>query len=380
MSTYDYIIIGAGAAGLLLADGLGKDPFFGNRSILLLDRDLKQKNDRTWCFWEAGKENFDIILHKSWEHLYFADKNFSKTTPIAPYTYKMLRAMDFYRYYKDRITKYPNIKFLTETVNDIHDEGTVVSVRTGRETYMGSKVFNSIFDYGPLLAQKKFPVLQQHFLGWFVKTSKPVFHIDRANFMDFSVPQRGNTRFMYVLPLSSTEALIEYTLFSKEVLQTEEYEMEIAAYLQDRLHCGEYEILEKERGNIPMTCYNFNTHNSKNLMNIGVAGGWAKPSSGYTFMRTHKKTKRLVQFLKKDPLLDQFFKRDRFWYYDLLLLDILDRDNGKGQTIFGNIFRHCPPQTVFKFLDEDSNIWEDLKIIAACPKKEFIFALLRRIF
>ncbi|HLT52021.1 MAG TPA: lycopene cyclase family protein, partial [Arenibacter sp.] len=62
MSTYDYIIIGAGAAGLLLADGLGKDPFFRNRSILLLDRDLKQKNDRTWCFWEAGKGDFDIIL------------------------------------------------------------------------------------------------------------------------------------------------------------------------------------------------------------------------------------------------------------------------------------------------------------------------------
>lgn len=380
MPTYDYIIIGAGAAGLLLADGLGKDPFFNNRSILLLDRDLKQQNDRTWCFWETGEGDFDTILYKSWNRIYVAGPNFSKTMPIAPYTYKMLRAIDFYRSYKDGIAKYPNITLLTETVIDVQDDGNVVWVQTETKTLKGRKVLNSIFDYAPLLEQKEFPVLQQHFLGWFVKSPEPVFDVDRANFMDFSIPQRGNTRFMYVLPLSSTEALIEYTLFSKEVLQTEEYEMEIAAYLQDRLHCGEYEILEKERGNIPMTCYNFNIHNSKNLMNIGVAGGWAKPSSGYTFMRTHKKTKRLVQFLKKDPPLDQFFKRDRFWYYDLLLLDILDRDNGKGQTIFGNIFRHCPPQTVFKFLDEDSNIWEDLKIIAACPKKEFIFALLRRIF
>lgn len=380
MPTYDYIIIGAGAAGLLLADGLGKDPFFANRSILLLDRDLKQKNDRTWCFWEVGEGDFDPILHKSWDHIYFADENFSKTIPLAPYTYKMLRGIDFYRFYKDRIAKYPNIKFLKETVNNVQDDGTTVLVKTETETFKGRKVFNGIFDYAQLLKQKKYPVLQQHFLGWFVKTTAPVFHVDRVNFMDFSVPQRGNTRFMYVLPLSSTEALIEYTLFSKNVLPIKEYETEIAAYLQDRLNCGEYKIVDTEKGNIPMSCYNFNIHNSKNLMNIGIAGGWAKPSSGYTFMRTHKKTRNLVQFLKKDPPLNYFFKKDRFWYYDLLLLDILDRDNSKGQSIFGSIFRHCPPRTVFKFLDEDSNIWEDLRVIASCPKKEFILALLRRIF
>lgn len=380
MPTYDYIIIGAGAAGLLLADGLGKDSFFANRSILLLDRDLKQKNDRTWCFWEVGEGDFDPILHKSWDRIYFADENFSKTIPLAPYAYKMLRGIDFYRSYKDRIAKYPNIKFLTAIVNNVHDDGTTVLVKTETETFKGRKIFNGIFDYAKLLEQKKYPVLQQHFLGWFVKTTAPVFNVNQVNFMDFSVPQRGNTRFMYVLPLSSTEALIEYTLFSKNVLPSKEYEMEIAAYLQDRLNCGEYEIVDTEKGNIPMSCYNFNIHNSKNLMNIGIAGGWAKPSSGYTFMRTHKKTRDLVQFLKKDPPLNYFFKKDRFWYYDLLLLDILDRDNSKGQAIFGNIFRYCPPQTVFKFLDEDSNIWEDLKVIASCPKKEFILALLRRIF
>ncbi|HUH46013.1 MAG TPA: lycopene cyclase family protein [Arenibacter sp.] len=380
MPIYDYIIIGAGAAGLLLADGLGKDPYFANSSILVLDRNLKQKNDRTWCFWEVGKGDFDSLVHKSWNHIYFADKSFSKTMPIAPYTYKMIKSIDFYRFYKDRIATYPNIKFSTGTVNHIWDDGTAVTVKTGTKIFKGRKVFNSIFDYAPLHEQKKYPVLQQHFLGWFVKTSKPVFHVDRATFMDFSVSQGGNTRFMYMLPLSSSEALIEYTLFSKNVLPTKEYETEIATYLQDRLNCSEYEIWDKEKGNIPMSCYNFNIHNSKNLINIGIAGGWTKPSSGYTFMRTHKKIQKLIQFLKKDSPLNHFFKKNRFWYYDLLLVDVLDHDNSKGQTIFGNIFRRCPPQTVFKFLDEDSNIWEDLKIIAACPKKEFILALLRRIF
>jgi len=60
MPTYDYIIIGAGAAGLMLADTMGKDAFFAEKSILLLDKDTKETNDRTWCFWEKGTGLFDL--------------------------------------------------------------------------------------------------------------------------------------------------------------------------------------------------------------------------------------------------------------------------------------------------------------------------------
>ncbi len=48
MAKYDYIIIGVGAAGLMLADTLGKEPLFKYMSILLLDRDANMANDRTW--------------------------------------------------------------------------------------------------------------------------------------------------------------------------------------------------------------------------------------------------------------------------------------------------------------------------------------------
>ena len=63
--------------------------------------------------------------------------------------------------------------------------------------------------------------------------------------MDFSVEQRSNTRFMNVLPTSSTEALIEYTLFSKDLLPKKEYETEIENYIQ-KLGISAYEIIEKE--------------------------------------------------------------------------------------------------------------------------------------
>jgi lycopene beta-cyclase len=380
MITYDYIIIGAGASGLLLADALGKDSYFSGKSILLLEKNLSRPNDRTWCFWEIGEGEFDAILHKTWDQILVADDQYSKRMPIAPYRYKMLRAEDFYTAYHTKIKTHANITFLEGAVHDIVDKGSEIFVTTETKTFKGKKVFNSIFDYKLLLQQKKYPVLQQHFIGWVVKTTKPIFDRNLATFMDFSIPQNGNTRFMYVLPFSKTEALIEYTLFSVNTLPELEYEEAIKTYLTDNLHCEDYQIVEKEKGNIPMTCYNFNVHNSKTIMHIGIAGGWAKPSSGYTFMRTYQRTKALIPFLKKEKPLNTFIKKDRFWFYDLLLLDILFRDNSKGRLIFGQLFKRRSPQKIFKFLDEKTSLWEDLVIIAACPKKEFILAFLRRIF
>ena len=81
--------------------------------------------------------------------------------------------------------------------------------------------------------------------------------------MDFTVAQKGNTRFMYVLPYAKNEALFEYTLFSKELLPYDHYKSEIEKYLKDK-NITDYEIIEKEQGSIPMTSYKFWKNNSKN--------------------------------------------------------------------------------------------------------------------
>ncbi len=377
---FDYIIIGAGAAGLMLADAMGNDGFFKNKSILLLDKDAKNTNDRTWCYWEKGKGEFDAIVSKTWEYIYFGGQNFSNRFNISPYRYKLIRGIDFYEAYLHRINSYPHITFQQEEVYEIEDSEKITKVITKENVFSAHQVFNSIFDYKEIIHQKKYPVLQQHFIGWFVKTRKPVFIQDQATFMDFSVPQKGNTRFMYVLPFSENEALVEYTLFSETPLSTEEYEIAIKQYLNEKLNCTDYQILEKEKGNIPMTCYDFSQHNTNNVVRIGTAGGWSKASTGYTFYNTGKKTKALINHLKKGRALNSFDKKRKFWYYDLLLLDILFKNNGRGQYIFETLFKNRPPQLIFKFLDEETSFWEDLKIISGCPKKEFIRAFVERIF
>ncbi|QBA63111.1 lycopene cyclase family protein [Muriicola soli] len=381
MTEYDFIIIGAGAAGLMLADGLGKDPAFRNKSILLLDKDDKSRNDRTWCIWEKGIGPFDQLIHKEWKQIYFGGKKFKKSLNIAPYSYKMIRGVDFYSHFKDRLGSYSNISFVQATVSDIneHSDGKVV-IKTSVGDYSTVQVFNSWFSYGNIRSNAKYPVLQQHFIGWFVKSEEPVFTPGQATFMDFSIEQKGNTRFMYVLPFSEKEALVEYTLFSSQLLEDKEYEEAIQDYMLSEFNCSDYRILEKEKGSIPMTCYDFSQHNSKSVFHIGTAGGWSKPSTGYTFNNTSKKTEELIAYLKTGNSLEKFHKKDRFWYYDLLLLNILYRDNELGHRIFESLFKHRKPQLIFKFLDEETKWYEDIYIMMAPNPIPFIKSLVRHLY
>ena len=251
-------------------------------------------------------------------------------------------------------------------------------VKTESESFTCNQIFNSIFDSSLVKTQNDYPLLQQHFIGWFIKSNQAVFIPDCATFMDFSVEQKGNTRFMYVLPTSKTEALIEYTLFSKDLLSKDEYETEIQNYIQ-KLGITEYEIVEKEHGNIPMTSYKFWKHNTKNIINIGSAGGWTKASTGYTFKNTTKKSKALVQFLLTETDFTKFHKKDKFWFYDLLFLDVLNRRNDLGSEVFSALFKKGNPTLIFIFLDEETSLWKDFQVICKCPKGLFTKALFSRI-
>ncbi|MCA0132347.1 lycopene cyclase family protein [Winogradskyella alexanderae] len=379
MADHDYIILGAGASGLMLAYRMALDTYFEDKSILIIDKDKDKGNDRTWCYWEEGKGEWDNILHKSWPKIYFGSKNFSKTIDLQDFNYKMVRSQSLYNLLWDVIDQKPNINFINDEVKAIDESQNNVKVLTSKKTYEGKKVFNSIANPKHYNNQKKYPVLQQHFVGWFIKTKTNQFDDRVATFMDFSVSQNGNTRFMYVLPLEKNIALFEYTLFSEKLLKFEEYENAIADYLA-REGITEYEIVEKEKGSIPMTSFKFSKLNSSNVLNIGTAGGWTKASTGYTFRNTTKKTKELLAFLKHNNDLSKFHQKTKFWWYDLLFLDVLDKHNGKGSELFASLFKNAKTRTILRFLDEESSLSEDLSIITSVPPKQFLTALFKRLF
>jgi lycopene beta-cyclase len=378
MQHYHYIFTGSGLSALMTVYELLLSGKFNDKSILLIDENTKKTNDRTWCFWDEDNL-FDEIALKKWNQAVFANEKFNRVLELTPYKYKKINGLDFYELVFKKISEHKNIHFLNQKVVDFSELGNHCIVKTEQETFTCNKIFNSIYNPEVVTSQTKFPLIHQHFIGWFIKSKEAVFTPNCATFMDFSVEQKGNTRFMYVLPTSSTEALLEYTLFSKNLLSKEEYEAEIQKYIEN-LGITEYEILEKEQGNIPMTCYPFWKHNTKNIINIGSAGGWTKASTGYTYKNANKKSKALVQFLKSESDFTKFHKKDKFWFYDLLLLDILSSKNELGSKIFSSMFSSGNSTVIFKFLDEETSIWEDLQVIWKCPKMIFVKALIKRLF
>ncbi len=82
---YDYIFLGAGCSTLSIVMRMIVSEKFQDKKILLIDKDDKRKNDRTWCFWENGEGFFEKIVHHKWDHLFFTTDDENVPLSISPY-------------------------------------------------------------------------------------------------------------------------------------------------------------------------------------------------------------------------------------------------------------------------------------------------------
>ena len=347
------------------------------KRILLVDEAAKIHNDRTWCFWEKSDGLFETIVHKQWDCLWFHSEEFSKALSIAPYRYKMIRGIDFYRYCLDTLKAYPNVTFLQGKVESAFSTHTTGIVVNGNE-YTAQYIFNSIPPQKPALGKKDIWLLQ-HFRGWLIETDKNVFTPAEATLMDFRVSQKRGTTFCYVLPLTATKALVEYTLFTSTLLQPEEYDEEVKAYIRQYLQLEEYRVTESEFGIIPMTNYSF-SKGKNNIINIGTAGGQTKGSSGYTFYFIQQHSQKIVAQLVrgKHPQVDTSPKR--FHFYDSVLLEVLRQNHLEGAAIFTQLFKRNRPQPVLAFLNNASSLPTEARIISTLPTLPFLKAAIRQVF
>ena len=373
MERFDYIICGGGASGLLLSNALLSDKHFNDKKILIIEQDSKTDNDKTFGFWNDKESVLDNIVFKEWEYAEFRDSNSHNSFLLSPYKYKMIKSNEFYLYIGDKISKASNFTYLNSTVNEIDKVNNKVKTDDGE--FSSSIIFSSIYNE---VSFKKYPLLKQHFIGWTIETKNENFDDNKITFMDFSVDQKDEIRFMYILPFSKNKALIEYTLFSGEIINDDEYEKEIKAYLKKK-NILNYSIVEKEKGMIPMTCYPFFENNTDTYFQIGTAGGWSKPSTGYTIKNSIEKIDIIINSLKQNKPLSKIRFKNRFWYYDLLFLDVLIASKGKGSQVFSDLFKNNDPIKIFKFLDEKTSVMEELSIFLSVDIKTFVRSLIKRI-
>jgi lycopene beta-cyclase len=375
---YDYIIVGAGAAGLSLLMHFIKSGKFAGKNILVIDKESKKSNDRTWCFWEKEPGIFDDIVYKRWDYLNFYSENFEKQLDIRPYTYKLIRGIDFYNYCFNEIKQQQNILFFQAPIDEISSDENETYVLIEGKKIKAQFIFNSVLFSKPQLKSNQYWLLQ-HFKGWVIRTEKPTFNPEVTTLMDFRTNQDKGTAFYYVLPFAPDKALVEYTLFSSQLLSPKQYGDALRNYLQAQLKIDTYRICEEEFGSIPMTNFNF-PRRVHNIINIGTAGGQTKGSSGYTFRFIQKHSELIVAGLVRtnNPFL-LIKEKKRHLFYDSILLDVLMHQRLDGGKIFECLFEKNEVSLVLKFLDNETFLKEDIQIIKSLPTFPFLKAAINQL-
>jgi len=378
--TYDIVIAGAGLSGLSLAYHLLRSPL-REMSMLVVDSEAKDRDDRTWAFWSSEPGLFDDIVHQSWNQLQTAGPGWRRQFDLGEYRYQVIRGIDFYHRAKAELATH-GVTFLQGRVERIEDGPEFARVTIDDQVVAGRWVFDSLYKRNKTEAgDGRFYELKLHFVGWEIETAGAVFDPQMATLMDFRAAQEGDTRFFYILPYSERRALVEYTIFSGSALRPRAYEGAIRAYMEETLAVGEYQILRKESGCLPVTDRPFPRRLGRRIMAIGTKGGRVKPTSGYAFTRVQADSAAIVRSLQEqghpfDVPVDAW----RYRLSDSLLLQVMSENGEQIEPVFSALFRRNSIGRIFRFLDEAAGPWEQLLIIPTLPPWRFIGALWQRIW
>jgi lycopene beta-cyclase len=375
MKKYDYILAGGGCAGLSLVYHL-LESSLKDSQILIIDPNQGEIPNKTWCYW--SKEALPIHPQSarfSWNSFYLKDATQQLTKPLENLSYHHLNSHDFYTHVLEKIRQFPNVHFLKEEVVALTPAGTGIQVTTDTaETFNASFVFDSRVES----TDSDQSILKQVFIGIRIKVSEPLFDPKKWGLMDFETRPSNGFDFIYTLPFSTHEALIEYTAYTTEERTEEELLNELKEFLNQKYGSIAYDIQFQESGKIPMSTRNFFSSVSPRHIPIGTAAGWTKPSTGYTFAPIQENCAALVARLEKDEHTSLHFPRKtRFVFYDNILLTIAHRWPKRLPGLFLNLFSSSRPDLVFRFLSEKTTFSEEIRLLSGLKFGIFIKGLLR---
>lgn len=373
---FDFIFIGLGASNSLILLSLIKEGCITNKKIAIIEPDLKANNDKTYCFWASPKDSIVRDLNSIISYHYTSlEVNGSVLQNIENQPYYYIKSIDLYNFTLDAVLT-SNISIYRHAVEAVSCEEEIYSIKTS------NRIFNTqfILDSRPPILSQISPneiYLNQSFYGLHIKCEKEVFLQKSFEMMDFNVDQNKYTQFVYTLPFSPYESLVELTRFGSDKIDLN--------YAKEILHkklkndYGNYVILSDESGCIPMTTFYNPPSKNKGILHTGASANLIKPSTGYGFKNMFEFAKLVTERISAENFkqfnLISLESKKRFRFYDALLLIILFLWPSEGKKIFTRLFKSQKICTVFSFLDEKTTLLQEIKIFASLPILPFLRAL-----
>lgn len=378
MESYDYILAGAGCAGLSLVYYMLESQQLKNSKILLIDPMGGDIPNKTWCYWAEKPLAIhpqESEIHK-WDNLEFKSGRKTLNKHLGNLHYFHLNSVDFFNSILSKIQRHLNITFIKDSVTDIRSAGEKVFLKTTNHgEFIADYAFDSRLDSAGNFYDKQ---LKQIFSGWTIESETDLFDPETITMMDFSKDEKDQFNFFYLLPFSKNKALVEFTVYSVDSISEENLEIELRNYLSKLTKNQEYKIVFREKGIIPMSTQINPKITSDRVIPIGTNGGWTKASTGYTFHTIQNNCIQLIENLNAGNLKGfQILQPSRFKFYDNILLNIAHKWPEKLQNLFFNLFETSKAETVLRFLNEDTSFGEELRMLSKLRFKIFIKSLLR---
>lgn len=360
----DLILVGAGLANCLLAWFLrAKNP---RLKILVFEASFEMQKARTWSFHQTDLEpsDFEIIrplLSKIWNGY---EVRFPELSREFSSGYCSVRPEDFEK------------KMVALLGEDLRFGVPVETIGKTSVTLANGLNFEApcVIDGRGLNAFESEPIGFQKFFGMHIKFKVP-HGIKKPILMDATVEQRDGYRFIYVLPWSETEALIEDTYYSNtRPLSHESSEFAIREYAAS--HGWQIEsVLSRESGALPIPLHQLRfAERMSSIPKLGVAGGFFHPVTGYSLPDAVRTATRLSALPQLDSettlstLANYFDERAADWKY-LCLLNRLMFEAARPKERFRVLqhFYKLPDSLVANFYRGTLTMTDRVRILSGKP-------------
>ena len=370
---YKSAIVGAGCAGLTLAYHLIDSELHPS---ILLDPQSERK-DHIWSYWDDGQESLSVsrnFIKKKWAR--WAIKTYDRSIVRCGDNFAYV-AISSAEYESSLIRKIESAqgKILRDKVISAttREDVNILKLSTGVELET-----ETVFDSRPQLTSKG--TLYQHFVGWTIQSSTPIFDDSTAILMDFRVSQEPGIHFIYLLPFSETSALIESTVYSTQLLPTLWYEKQIRGYIEKHFPKSDWKVINTESGAIPL---NKKHPQSPYGIPVGLNSGIMRSSTGYAFSQILFQINDLVKSIKRGDYQKIQIKSGATQLetiMDKIFLNVLSQSPEIAPEVFAKVLESLRGDEFAQFMNGHCPISIKTKIINALPKTKFLKTSIRSIF
>ena len=360
MKIYKAAIIGLGPSGLAVNKILYGD---SSDDVIAFENEDINIRDNYFGFWlTEWMKPFENIIEKKWHQWTIGNKNIniihtSSDKPYCVISFKKwkdfcLETNSKLEIKNKKVAKYFPIKNYFKVITDDNTE------------YYAEKIYDS------RSTKEKKGELLQHFYGINITVPDNTFNENELTLMYFT-GEKNLLHFMYILPFSHNKALVESTVFSKDIFNNSWYREKIYKYLNQK-NIVEFKETSVEKGIIPMFIAAEKNPSSPNIFNIGIRGGACKPSTGYAFAFLIKQI-QLLKYSKKNSVnIHKYLERKM----DKIFINFLKNNYEDGRS-FINLASNLNGNEFQSFMMGYSNLFTKFKIIKSMPKLQFIKELFK---